>query len=257
MKKWFCVFCILTSGFMSKAQTAEVASGLYVWEELAFKSGQMRAGKRFMEGSSPHFEYLEIHTTTQQAGAKPAPPHTQENIEEVIILKEGLMKMTMDGESRTLGAGSVVLIPPLVEQSMENVGNGPLAYYVLMFRSKKPMDVDRGVKAGGAMFLSRDQLVLEKTVKGGRVAYFDRPTAMCEKFEMHVTRLDHKGPSHDPHSHVDTEIILITEGETTLVLDGEEIDSKAGDFYFIKSGQTHGIKNKLDEPCEYFAFRWF
>ena len=251
------MFYLLTSGFMNKAQMAEVASGVYVWEDLTFKPGQMRAGKRFMEGSSPHFEYLEIHTTTQQAGARPAPPHTQDNIEELIIVKEGLMKMTMDGESQTLGAGSVVLIPPLVEQSMENVGQGPLAYYVIMFRSKKPMDIERGVNAGGALFLNREQLVTKNTSKGMRVAYFDRPTAMCEKFEMHLTRLDQKGPSHAPHTHLDTEIILITEGETTLMLEGEEMDAKAGDFYFIKSGQSHGIKNKLDQPCEYFAFRWY
>lgn len=242
---------------MSNAQMPEVASGLYVWEDVKFKEGQMRSGKRFMEGSSPHFEYLEIHTTTQQAGAKPAPPHTQQDIEEIIIVKEGLMKMTMDGESRMLGPGSVILIPPMVEQSMQNVGDGPLAYYVMMFRSKEPMNIERGVNAGGALFLNRDQLVPEKTSKGGRIAYFDRPTAMCEKMEMHATRLDKMGPSHSPHSHVDTEIILITEGETTLMLDGEEIDAKAGDFYFIKSGQTHGIKNKLDIPCEYFAFRWY
>ncbi len=238
------------------AQLAEIEGGIYRWDELPVKEGGQRIGRKIMEGSSPHFEFLEIHATTQEKGAKPSPPHTQKDIEEVIIIKEGLMKMTMDGVSKILPAGSVILIPPLVEQSMENVGDGPMTYYVMMFRSKKPVDVNRGKEAGGAMFINVNNLDERTTKLGSSTSYFDRPTATCEDFEMHVTMLKGKGPSHEPHTHIGSEILLMIEGETEMLIGDQKYQGKAGDLYFVKSNVLHGISNIGETPCKYFAYQW-
>lgn len=45
---------------------------------------------------------------------------------------------------------------------------------------------------------------------------------MYEKFEMHVTQLDSSGPSHKPHNHVDTEFVIVTEGQTEMIINGEK-----------------------------------
>lgn len=241
---------------MGIAQLSEVDSGVYKWDDLPVREGDKRSGRKLMEGSSPHFEFLEMHATTQEKGSKPSRPHTQENIEELLIVKEGVMKMTMDGVSKILPAGSIIFIPPLVEQSLENVGDGPLTYYVMMFTAKKPMDIERGNEAGGAMFLNFDDLNFETTSKGGRIHYFERASAMCEKFEMHVTQLDKKGPSHKPHAHDDSEMILVIEGQAEMLIDGKEYTGKEGDLFFMKSNEFHGISNASDSSCRYFAFRW-
>jgi (S)-ureidoglycine aminohydrolase len=241
---------------MGTAQLKEVETGVYKWEELPKKESPQRIGRKILEGRSPYFSFLEIHATTQEKGAKPAPPHTQENIEELIIVKEGLMKMTIDGVSEVLEAGSAVIIPPLTEQSMENVGDGPLTYYVFMYTSKKPMDIERNKKAGGALFLNVNSLMEKKSKKGSSSPYFNRSTAMCEKFEMHATRLNERGPSHEPHSHIDSEIILVVEGQTQMTIDGKEYSGEAGDLYFIPSNEFHGIANVGDQPCQYYALRW-
>jgi quercetin dioxygenase-like cupin family protein len=238
------------------AQLTEIEQGIYRWNELTVKEGNQRVGRKIMEGISPHFEYLEIHATTQEKGAKPSPPHTQKDIEEVLIVKEGLMKMTMDGVSKTLSAGSVILIPPLVEQSLQNIGDGPLTYYVMMFRSKKPVDIERSKAAGGAMFFNVNDLAVKTTSKGSSTSYFDRPTATCGNFEMHVTMLKGKGPSHEPHTHVGSEIILVIEGETEMLIGDQKYQGKGGDLYFINSMELHGISNIGDTSCKYFAYRW-
>lgn len=237
-------------------QLKEVETGVYKWDELPITERPDRTGRKILEGYSPHFSFLEIHATTQAKGAKPAPPHTQKNIEELIVVKEGTMKMTIDGESEILHAGSVVLIPPLTEQSMENVGDGELTYYVIMFTSKKPMDVERGKKAGHALFLEASSVVPKTTSKGSSTPYFDRPSAMCEKFEMHATQLNEKGPSHEPHSHLDSELIIVTEGETQMTINNKNYKGVAGDVYFIRSNDFHGISNIGDQPCRYYAIRW-
>ncbi|HLT71062.1 MAG TPA: cupin domain-containing protein, partial [Cyclobacteriaceae bacterium] len=94
------------------------------------------------------------------------------------------------------------------------------------------------------------------SARGGGRAYFDRPTAMCERFEMHVTRLDKQGPSHEPHKHVETEIILILSGETEMMIGGKDYQASPGDLYFINSELMHGLRNTRDTPCSYFAFKW-
>ncbi len=166
------------------------------------------------------------------------------------------MKFTINNQTRVLGKGSVVLIAPQDMQSIENVGDGPLSYYVFMFRSNKPMDMARSAKAGGSLFLNADSLEYKPSARGGGIKYFDRPTAMCENFEMHITELKSKGPSHAPHSHIDTEIILIIEGETEITIDGKNYKASAGDFYIMNSNEMHGVSNSLDGPCKYFAFKW-
>ena len=104
--------------------------------------------------------------------------------------------------------------------------------------------------------LNADSLIFKASARGGGRAYFDRATAMCERFEMHITQLDQKGPSHQPHTHVETEIILILSGDTKMMIDGREYEATVGDFYFIESELLHGVSNSTDTPCSYFAFKW-
>lgn len=242
----------------SIAQLQPVGSGVFHWSELPVKKEAQRESRKILEGTTTEFEYFEIHATTQYKGVVPRPPHTQKDIEEVIIIKEGTLKCTIGDKTAVLGKGSVLLIPPLESQTFENNSDGPVTYYVLMFRSKKPVDMDRSAKAGGALLLNYDSLLYKETNKKNKWErkYFDRSTAMCDNYEMHITQLKLKGPSHAPHQHVDTEIILVIEGETEMTIDGKDYKAGPGDLYIVESGKMHGIENATDKPCSYFAFKW-
>ncbi|MBC7873761.1 MAG: cupin domain-containing protein [Ferruginibacter sp.] len=238
------------------AQLKPVPSGVIHWSDLAVKKDIQRESRKLAEGTTPEFEYFEIHATTQEKGAQPRPAHTQKDIEEVIIIKEGSMKCTIGNKTAVLGPGSVLLIPPLEAQVFENTGDGPLTYYVFMFRSKKQMDMERSNRAGGSLLLNYDSLTYKETNNKGTRKYFDRPTAMCENYEMHITYLKEKGPSHAPHQHTDTEIILVISGETEMTIDGKNYTGGPGDVYIMESGKLHGISNASGNPCSYFAFKW-
>lgn len=238
------------------AQFAAVKSGVYRWTDHPVKAGELRETRRILEGTSPHFDYLEIHATTQFPGAKPSPAHANEDIEECIVIKDGAAKVTIEDHSTILGPAGVILLMPRQMHSIENVGDSNLTYYVMRYRSRKKMDLDRGQASGGSLMLNADSLPFKPSARGGGRAYFDRPTAMCERFEMHVTQLNEKGPSHTPHSHVETEIILVLSGETEMTIDGKEYSGGEGDFYLMNSQLLHGVRNATDRPCSYFAFKW-
>jgi len=237
-------------------QLQPVPSGVIHWNDLAVKTDGLRESRKLAEGTSNEFSYFEIHATTQQKGAVPRPAHTQKDIEELIIIKEGKLKCSIGNKTAELGAGGVLLIPPLESQVFENTGDGPVTYYVLMFRSKKPMDMERSIKAGGTLLLNKDSLAYTEAKNKGTRKYFDRPTAMCDNYEMHITYLKQKGPSHAPHQHLDTEIILVIDGETEMTIDGKDFKGGPGDMYIIESGKMHGVGNASDKPCSYFAFKW-
>ncbi|MFT7033494.1 MAG: (S)-ureidoglycine aminohydrolase [Cyclobacteriaceae bacterium] len=248
------VFCIISKG--TYAQTEQIKPGSYKWAEHDVKVGKDRESRKILEGTSPHFEYLKIHATTQYKGAKPNEAHANSNIEELIIVKEGRLKVTIDGKQQVLGVGGVIMLLPQQLHSLENIGDSQLTYFVMKYKSKKKMNIERGQSAGGSLMLNSDSLEFKISKRGGGRAYFDRPTAMCERMEMHITQLNKKGPSHSPHAHVETEIILVISGETEMTLDGKEYEASGGDFYFINSELQHGIRNATDTPCSYFAFKW-
>jgi (S)-ureidoglycine aminohydrolase len=73
---------------------------------------------------------------------------------------------------------------------------------------------------------------------------------------MHETQLNKKGPSHEPHRHDETEIILMLTGHTEMTIDGKEFKAGPGDFYVMNSQTLDGIRNANDTPCSYLAFKW-
>jgi quercetin dioxygenase-like cupin family protein len=247
---------VLINITIANAQSEPVKGGVYKWNELPVVKTEDRESRKILEGVSPHFEYLEIHATTQLPGAKASTAHANEDIEECILVVEGKMKVAFENESTILEAGGVLLLMPKQMHSLQNVGDTNLTYYVMRYKSKKPMNIERGQANGGSLLLNVDDLVYKNTELGGATDYFNRPTSMCEKFEMHSTVLNIKGPSHTPHAHLEGEIFLVVSGNTEMTIDGKEYKGGAGDLFFIKSQLMHGMRNATDNPCKYFVFKW-
>jgi len=256
LRQIFNLFLLIFTMNVFAQQLSPITSGVYHWNELPVKKEEQRESRKIAEGTTSEFEYFKMHATTQMKGAIPRPPHTQKDIEEVVIIKEGKVRSTIGNKTATLGAGSVILIPPLESQAFENVGESPLSYYVFMFRSRKPMNMKRSDQAGGSLLINADTIHYSEKDDKGTKKYFDRPTSMCDNYEMHVTYLKHKGPSHAAHQHVDTEIILIIDGEMAMTIDGKDYKGSSGDLFIAERGKMHQVFNAADKPCSYFAFKW-
>jgi len=160
------------------AQLQPVTSGVFHWSELTVKKDKQRESRKIAEGTTAEFSYFEIHATTQYKGAVPRPSHAQDSLEELIIIKEGKLKCAIGNKTAELGPGSVLLIPPHEMQTFENTGDGPVTYYVLMFRSRKPMDMDRSKNAGGTLLVKADTLIYSEKNDPGNGKNFGRSTAM-------------------------------------------------------------------------------
>jgi mannose-6-phosphate isomerase-like protein (cupin superfamily) len=124
--KAICLFLLHIVAMNTFAQLKPITSGVYHWNELQVKKEAQRESRKIAEGTTIEFAYFGIHATTQEKGATPRPPHAQDSIEELIIIKEGKLKCTIGNKTTELGPGSVLLIPPHEMQSFENSGDALL-----------------------------------------------------------------------------------------------------------------------------------
>lgn len=237
------------------AQVQPVSSGVYAWAKLPVEKKAGSERRSILEGSGRALQHLEIHTTTLAPGAAPHAPH-QHPDEELIIIREGSLKVTINGISRVLGPGSIALAMPGDTHGFENAGTTPVIYYVLRYSSKDTADPARAAQAGGSLMIDWNEIAFKPHDKGGRRDFFERPTAMSKRFEMHVSTLNPGLKSHDPHRHKAEEIVLLIEGNAEMQVGDSLQKAVPGDLIYLGSEILHAIRNDDTKPCIYFAFQW-
>ncbi len=231
-------------------------SNVYHWNKLEPKKEESGVKRQIFEGKTFALNYFEIHASTLETGKAPHPPHTHADQEELMIVKEGQVRVTINNISKILGPGSIAFAVPGDEHGIENAGNTQATYYILKYKGRLPMDLERAKQAGGSFMLDWNELKTNNTGKGYRRDFFNRATSQLAQFEMHTTALNADSVSHAPHTHVQEEIILILRGNVEMFIAGNHYKASAGDVIFLSSGVLHALKNTGKEQCEYFAFQW-
>ena len=247
---------LLVTTSLIAQQNDSLLSNVYYWNQLELVKEDSRIRRQVLEGKTLALSYFEIHASTLEPGKAPHPPHVHDDYEELMIIKEGQVKITIAGKSQLLGPGSIAFAMPGDEHGIENAGNTQATYFILKYRGKLPMNLERAKQAGGSFMLNWDELKTKNTGKGYRRDFFNRSTTQLAQFEMHTTALSADSVSHAPHTHVQEEIILVLRGNVEMFIDGKLYKGSAGDLYFLSSNVPHALKNIGKEQCEYFAFQW-
>lgn len=246
---------LMLSGQASFAQSP-VESRVYNWSELEPVQDEQRIRRQVIEGSTGSLASLTVHASTLQPGLKPHASHSHQDEEELIIISEGSLKVTIKDKSRVLSAGSIAYIMPGEEHGWENTGSTPAVYYILKFKAKAPIDLDRAAKAGGSVMLDWNEITFNKSERGGRRNVIDRATSMFTRFEMHVTTLNQGLSSHAPHTHPAEEMIIIRHGQASMEIDKSHQPAHPAAVVFLGSKVPHALTNVGNGATEYYAFQW-
>jgi quercetin dioxygenase-like cupin family protein len=83
-----------------------------------------------------------------------------------------------------------------------------------------------------------------------------QPTATLNELEMHVTTLKPGLASHEPHKHVNEELIVIREGTVETLSDGVWKRVGPGSIIFNASNSLHGLRNVGTTPAVYHVINW-
>jgi mannose-6-phosphate isomerase-like protein (cupin superfamily) len=115
------------------AQKKVLPSHAYRFDDLpAHKSGPGTM-RQVLRGTTHTGCPIDLHETELPAGASPHPPH-HHVWEEMMMIRDGLVEITIEGQSTRLGPGGVAYVASNQVHGLHNVGSGPARYFVLAFR---------------------------------------------------------------------------------------------------------------------------
>jgi XRE family transcriptional regulator, regulator of sulfur utilization len=101
-----------------------------------------------------------------------------------------------------------------------------------------------------------NKMVARPTKVGAARQVLRAPTPTLDELECHITTLNPGETPHEPHKHVDEELILVKEGVVESLVNGERRRAPAGSVIFQSSNQLHAIRNVGDTPATYFVVKW-
>lgn len=255
MKPIFLTITVLSSLF-AVAQNGSITSKVFGWNDLIVEKDTGSYFMKMANGSTATLANLEMRVVEVDPGKSPHSPLAHADAEELIIVKEGNLKVTTDNTNKIIGPGGVALIMPGDVHSFENTGKALTVYYALRFKTKTPINTERGKGAGGSFAGDWENWSVQENDKGERRQVFDRFTAVFQKMELHVTSLNPGQVSHSPHKHPQEEIILLRKGTALVLIDDGTQNAAAGDLIFFSSGHLHALKNSGATPLEYFALQF-
>jgi (S)-ureidoglycine aminohydrolase len=237
---------------MATAQPEPLKAGVFYNNLAKEKDGR----EIILSGSTTFFDSFEVMAIRLAKKAGPSSKDFSSDQEDLIIVREGILNVTINGQSQLIGPGSIAFIIPGDKVRFEKGSDKAVLYYRLRFKSKLPMDQTRAINGGGSFVIRWPDVISKETDRGNRRDFFNRPTASCSKYEMHVTTLNEGLSSHQPHTHPEEEVILLLSGEAAMHIDGKEFGASPGALVFLPSTIPHALKNVGKGPCQYFAFQW-
>lgn len=250
------LYLLLLSPLLAMTQSDSVFSGVYPWKTPEPAIGARVSTTPLFEGKTHDMEWLQMNAASLKTTMYKYKLLVPDNEEHLFLIKSGKLTITIKDSTWQLAPASVVLLMPGETYSLQNTEETNCDYYILKYRSKLPVDMSRSKAAGGSLVKDISKQTFIPQERGGRVNYFERPTAMCRRFEMHTTTLKEGLISHAPHTHRAEEIVLVINGKTEMVIGNKTYPGTAGDSYYLGSNVLHGIKNVGQGTCTYYAFQF-
>ena len=116
-------------------QTSPLPAKVYHSAEIPYKGDGKKKARRFFYGPEHSGYNLEMHETVLGPGVETHALHTHAH-QEIIILMEGTVQVSMDGRTETVEAGSVIFYEPNRPHNLRNIGTTPSRYYVIELRGR-------------------------------------------------------------------------------------------------------------------------
>ncbi len=106
------------------------------WTNLAVKPTKTGERRELFDAPTLTLNNFEGHVTTIRPGEVPHPPHRHPD-EEMILIKEGTLEVSINGETKRASAGSIFFYASNDLHGMRNVGTTLATYYVFRFVTAK------------------------------------------------------------------------------------------------------------------------
>ncbi|MDE3180443.1 MAG: cupin domain-containing protein [Acidobacteriota bacterium] len=127
--------CLLLPALAAALPAGAAESSLIPGEVFPFKDLPLHAHggnetRPVLNGTTHSGFHVELHETQLAPGARPHPPHHHVH-EEIFLIREGSVEVTIAGKNTRIGPGSVAYIASNLEHGILNVGSSDAQYFVI------------------------------------------------------------------------------------------------------------------------------
>ena len=124
---------ILLAAIPARGQNVALPSKTYKYEDLPVRLNGPNTSRPVLDGKTHTGFRVEMHETELGAGLAPHPPHKHLH-EEMVIVNEGTLEVTIGDAVSTLGPSSVAYVESNIEHGWRNSGKTRARYFVLTLR---------------------------------------------------------------------------------------------------------------------------
>jgi quercetin dioxygenase-like cupin family protein len=108
-------------------------STCFVYEDLPVRKTGQNEQRALFTGATHTGYQVEMHITKLAPGLAPHDPHRHVH-EEMVMVQEGTLEVTVEGKSTRLTPGSVAYIASNEMHGWKNADDGPCEYFILTLR---------------------------------------------------------------------------------------------------------------------------
>ncbi len=221
------------------------------WRETIESPTDIGIKRTILKGATQYFDSLELNSWTLPPGNDfPFPINPKEHL---IIVQRGVLDV-IGYTLHQLGPGSVGLLNPGEDIFISNNSDELATFYLMSYSAKSP--TGKADSLNQPRFFIWEKLGIRKTETGGITQYFDSPTMMTNRMELHVSYLDGMEQSTEPVSYEEESIFLIVGGNISLQAGDNNIQGTTGDLIYVEPNTSHTLQNISGQPCQYFALKW-
>jgi mannose-6-phosphate isomerase-like protein (cupin superfamily) len=104
--------------------------------------------------------------------------------------------------------------------------------------------------------MNADKATVTKDEYGELRVYFDGPTDQLKAMTAGSLLLKPGMSPHPPHQHPEEEMMVITEGNGEVVIEGKKSRVGVGSMMYCGAGKLHGIVNTGKTPLLFYYYKW-
>lgn len=112
------------------AQKTVLPSKVFPYEDMTIRKNGANEMRPVLSGNLHDGGFVEVHQTRLAPGAMPHPPHHHLH-EEMFLIREGTIEVTINGQTTRMGPGSVGFAGSNDEHGVRNIGTTPAEYFVV------------------------------------------------------------------------------------------------------------------------------
>jgi len=118
-----------------QTQEARLVSSVIGWVEIQSKPRPNGRSWQVVQAPTATLAELESHVTALGPGDVPHPPH-RHAAEEVLLVKEGTLEVTIEGVAKRIGPGGFAFLAANDLHGWRNVGETRALYFVIQWKPR-------------------------------------------------------------------------------------------------------------------------